>query len=107
MTDQQERSGSSVPSILNRMGTKQKPPTYHRTNKVTEVFQTICDAYGMATYREVNPAPFTIITFPFLFSVMFGDTGHGFIMFLFGLWMLIREKQLIAKKIDNEVCSYS
>ena len=28
-----ERSGSSVPSILNRMDTHETPPTYNRTNK--------------------------------------------------------------------------
>ncbi|XP_064595376.1 V-type proton ATPase 116 kDa subunit a 1-like isoform X2 [Liolophura sinensis] len=98
-----ERSGSSVPSILNRMVTREKPPTYHRTNKFTQVFQTIVDSYGVASYREVNPAPFTIITFPFLFGVMFGDAGHGLIMALFAAWMVLKEKQLMAKKIDDEI----
>ncbi len=43
-------------------------------------FQTLVDAYAVNTYREVNPGVFTIATFPFLFAVMFGDTGKAFIM---------------------------
>jgi hypothetical protein len=48
-------------------------------------------------------APYTIITFPFLFAVMFGDLGHGMIMAIFGAWMVLREKPLAAKKSDSEV----
>lgn len=79
------------------------PPTYNRTNKFTKGFQTLIDAYGVASYREMNPAPYTIITFPFLFAVMFGDTGHGLLLALFGGWMVLKEKPLAAKKTDNEI----
>ncbi|CAG9818318.1 unnamed protein product [Phaedon cochleariae] len=57
----------------------------------------------MASYGEMNPTPYTIITFPFLFAVMFGDLGHGFVMALFGAWMVFKEKPLAAKKSDNEI----
>ncbi|XP_039968490.1 V-type proton ATPase 116 kDa subunit a 1 isoform X2 [Bactrocera neohumeralis] len=98
-----ERSGSSVPPILNRMQTFENPPTYNRTNKFTKAFQALIDAYGVAAYREMNPAPYTIITFPFLFAVMFGDLGHGTLMALFGLWMIRKEKGLAAQKTTNEI----
>jgi V-type H+-transporting ATPase subunit a len=48
-------------------------------------------------------APYTIITFPFLFAVMFGDTGHGLLMALFGGYLVLREKPLAAKKIQSDV----
>lgn len=48
-------------------------------------------------------ALYTIITFPFLFAVMFGDLGHGLIMALFGAWMVIKEVSLAAKKSNNEI----
>ncbi|XP_063966546.1 V-type proton ATPase 116 kDa subunit a 1-like isoform X2 [Lytechinus pictus] len=98
-----ERSGSTVPSILNRMETSEDPPTYNKVNKFTTCYQSLVDAYGVCTYGEVNPAPFTIITYPFLFSIMFGDLGHGFIMFLFGLWLVVREKQLHASLANHEM----
>uniref|UniRef100_A0A8C7N7J8 V-type proton ATPase subunit a n=1 Tax=Oncorhynchus kisutch TaxID=8019 RepID=A0A8C7N7J8_ONCKI len=100
-----EKSGSTVPSILNRMQTKQTPPTFNKTNKFTSGFQNIVDAYGIGNYREMNPAPYTIITFPFLFAVMFGDLGHGVLMTCAALYLVLRESRLVAQKNDNEMFS--
>uniref|UniRef100_A0A3Q4BQ91 V-type proton ATPase subunit a n=1 Tax=Mola mola TaxID=94237 RepID=A0A3Q4BQ91_MOLML len=97
------KSGATVPSFVNRIPTSSTPPTLIRTNKLTSGFQNIVDAYGVGSYREVNPAPFTIITFPFLFAVMFGDLGHGLIMALFAYWMVLYENNRKLKNTRNEI----
>ncbi|KAI0933535.1 hypothetical protein AcW1_005341 [Taiwanofungus camphoratus] len=89
-----EESGTNVPPILHELRTNKTPPTFNRMNKFTEGFQTIMDAYGIASYQEVNPGLFAVITFPFLFAVMFGDIGHGFITFMSAMIMILMEKKL-------------
>uniref|UniRef100_A0A8C8HPL2 V-type proton ATPase subunit a n=1 Tax=Oncorhynchus tshawytscha TaxID=74940 RepID=A0A8C8HPL2_ONCTS len=97
------KSGATVPSFVNRIPSNDTPPTLIRTNKFTSGFQSIVEAYGVGNYREVNPAPYTVITFPFLFAVMFGDLGHGMIMALFALWMVLYEDNRKLKRTRNEI----
>lgn len=93
----------SVESFLDVVKTKDEPPTLIRTNKFTKGFQSLIDAYGLNSYREINPGLYTIITFPFLFGVMFGDMGHGLILLAFALWMVLFEKSLIEKGWKEEI----
>ena len=71
-----------------------KLPTYIQTNDFTWSFQQIVDTYGTPRYQEFNPSVFNIVTFPFLFGVMFGDIAHGLILFIFGLYLLLNAKNL-------------
>lgn len=92
---------NTVPIINELEIDGEEPPTRQETNKFTEGFQNLVDAYGIAKYQEINPGIFTIITFPFLFSVMFGDSGHGVLMSIFGLVLILMENKLSQKKLND------
>ncbi|KAL3514704.1 hypothetical protein ACH5RR_027421 [Cinchona calisaya] len=94
-------SNSLVGAIFQALQTKESPPTHFCTNKFTSAFQEIVDAYGVAKYQEANPGVFTIITFPFLFAVMFGDWGHGICLFLATLYFILRENKLSSQKLGD------
>uniref|UniRef100_A0A672NU09 V-type proton ATPase subunit a n=1 Tax=Sinocyclocheilus grahami TaxID=75366 RepID=A0A672NU09_SINGR len=97
------KGDATVPSFVNRIPSSDTPPTLLRSNKFTSGFQSIVEAYGVGDYREASPAPYTIITFPFLFAVMFGDLGHGSVMTLFALWMVLTEKDHKRRQPGNEI----
>ncbi|CAM4730456.1 unnamed protein product [Leuciscus chuanchicus] len=97
------KGDATVPSFVNRIPSSDTPPTLLRSNKFTSGFQSIVEAYGVGDYREASPAPYTIITFPFLFAVMFGDVGHGAVMTLCALWMVLTEKDHTRRRPGNEI----
>ncbi len=76
------------------VGDEAKPPTYLILNDFTYPFQTIVSEYGVPIYREVNPGLFTIITFPFMFGVMFGDIGHGGLILLMSIWLILKKDEI-------------
>ncbi|KAG6783729.1 hypothetical protein POTOM_009400 [Populus tomentosa] len=94
-------SSSQIGAIFHVLQTKDSPPTYFRTNKFTSAFQEIVDAYGVAKYQEANPSVYTIVTFPFLFAVMFGDWGHGICLLVATLYFIFREKKLSSQKLGD------
>ncbi|KAG6415088.1 hypothetical protein SASPL_122490 [Salvia splendens] len=94
-------SSSQVGIIFHVMDSIESPPTFFRTNHFTNAYQEIVDAYGVAKYQEANPAVYTVITFPFLFAVMFGDWGHGICLLLGALVLIAREKRLGSQKLGS------
>ena len=64
------------------------------------------NTYGYPRYRELNPGIFTIVTFPYLFAIMFGDILHGLILLIIGkiffqnllLTIIFKANYLIWKK---------
>ena len=44
--------------IINEIESTDIPPTYFKLNKFTYGFQQLIDAYGIASYQEINPGKF-------------------------------------------------
>lgn len=78
----------------------QAAPSSFRTDKFTRVYQAMVESYGSPTYKEINPAFFYLYQFPFTFSIMFGDIGHGVLNAVAAALMCIFEKRLSKVKSD-------
>jgi len=78
-----------------------EPPTLLPENDVIYPFHQIVQTYGVATYREINPSVFTVVTFPFLFGIMFGDVAHGLVILGFSLYIFLC-KNFIKQNIRKD-----
>eukprot|EP00451_Oxyrrhis_marina_P001708 CAMPEP_0204251628 /NCGR_PEP_ID=MMETSP0468-20130131/431_1 /ASSEMBLY_ACC=CAM_ASM_000383 /TAXON_ID=2969 /ORGANISM="Oxyrrhis marina" /LENGTH=797 /DNA_ID=CAMNT_0051224943 /DNA_START=61 /DNA_END=2454 /DNA_ORIENTATION=- len=93
LADESRRRGASAMLIVDQSGGKH-PPTYIKRNDYTWAFQELVETYGVAVYKEANPALFTVVTFPFIFGVMYGDVGHGSCLFIAACLMLYHSDTL-------------
>ncbi|XP_063230730.1 V-type proton ATPase 116 kDa subunit a 1-like isoform X2 [Bacillus rossius redtenbacheri] len=66
-----------------------------------QVHPRLPDPHRLVRGRELSGGLYTVITFPFLFAVMFGDVGHGIIMTAFGAFMVLQEKKFAKKKLSE------
>lgn len=72
-------------------------PTMLRNNKLVRAFQDVVAMYSVPSYGEVDPSPFVAVTFILFFGFMFGDVGHGVLLFL-GAWYL-GKKRILSKSL--------
>lgn len=90
--------GTKAVGIVEEIAGKGKKPTYFEINKFTEVFYDLIDTYGTPENGEYNPTVPSIVTFPFLFSMMYGDMFHGSLMLSGALWLVFNEKKNAQSK---------
>lgn len=62
-----------------------EPPTQLRTPRAAEPFRPLVETYGTVRYRDIDPTPFTAVSFVLMFGMMFADAGHGLILAAAGL----------------------
>ena len=77
-----------------RGDSSQNVPVSLKNPGIMGAFQTLVTTYARPRYEEIDPTILITITYPLLFGAMFGDVGHGLLLFLFGL--LITSKKVPA-----------
>ncbi|MDF5581233.1 V-type ATPase 116kDa subunit family protein, partial [Vibrio parahaemolyticus] len=60
-------------------------PTKLKNNWLFKPFEMLVKMYGTPAYNELDPTPFLSLSYMFLFGMMFGDLGQGFVILLAGL----------------------
>jgi V/A-type H+/Na+-transporting ATPase subunit I len=65
-------------------------PTLLSNNRYTKTFEVITQSQGTPGYGETDPTPIIAFVWPLFYGIMFGDLGHG--LLLFGLGMLLRQR---------------
>lgn len=66
-------------------------PVHLRNPGLLGKFEMLINTYSKPRYEEVDPTFLVAFTFPLLFGAMFGDSGQGVILALFG-WLIASKK---------------
>ncbi|MCD6460176.1 hypothetical protein J7L67_05870 [bacterium] len=66
-------------------------PFKFNDNKLIKPFELLVKAYGVPNYSTINPTPFFALTFLLMFGFMFADAGHGLILVLCGLYLMLKK----------------
>jgi V/A-type H+-transporting ATPase subunit I len=67
-----------------------KIPILFNNPMLIRPFERLTMLYGTPSYQEVEPTVFLAVSFILLFGMMFGDVGHGLVLFLAGLYIFRR-----------------
>lgn len=70
-----------------------KPPTEMKNPHALAPFQTLVTNYGVPQYGAVDPTMFVAISYLAMFGLMFGDAGHGLVLFIAGLFWFLKSKK--------------
>ena len=69
-------------------------PTKLKNIKIFRPFETLIKMYGVPNSKEIDPTGLVAITAFIMFGFMFGDVGHGLVIFILGLILAKRKTSL-------------
>ena len=72
------------------------PPTKLKNPKLFKPFEMYVQMYGLPAHDEMDPTMLVGLTYSFIFGAMFGDVGHGLLLFLGGGLLYLKKKIPLA-----------
>lgn len=69
-----------------------EPPTKLDNPAILRPFELLVTTFGTPSYSEIDPTPFAALTYMIMYGAMFGDIGHGFVIALLGVALLLFKK---------------
>ena len=69
-------------------------PTKLKNIKIFRPFETLIKMYGVPNSKEIDPTGLVALTAFIMFGFMFGDVGHGLVIFILGLILAKRKASL-------------
>jgi len=85
-------------------GEHDQVPTLIENRPFIKPFERLIKAYGIQSYKELDPTIVVSITFPIIFGTMFADLGHGLLFVILGAVIIFMRKKM--KEEPGEMLGY-
>jgi V/A-type H+-transporting ATPase subunit I len=72
---------------------KRGSPTLLRNPRGTGLFERLTLGFGTPTSSEIDPTVLWTVTYPLFFGLMFGDVGHGLLVFVVSAMLLYAKRR--------------
>ncbi len=90
MEDKLRRLTSKWVCITKDATNDDNPPVLLSNTKYINTFEAITEVQGIPQHKEIDPTPIIAFVWPVFYGLMFGDLGHGILLFLLGMLFRVR-----------------
>jgi len=78
-----------IPPLEEKKNPELVPPTKFEHPGFLKPFEGLVTIYGYPSYSELDPTLIVTLSFLVMFGIMFADVGHGAVLLILGLLMLL------------------
>lgn len=88
-----QRAGLTKEAGHGEKAEEHMPPSLLNNPKIAKPVEALTTSFGVPNYNEIDPSIIMVFSFPLIFGLMFGDVGHGLVLFLAGTALYISSRK--------------